>query len=128
MVIDNRYLQTINKVTGTQTVPASQKSIQSLSEFNKVLQQEIDRNSGLKFSKHAELRMQSRDITLTQTQKDKITQALKRAEQKGVKDSLVLMDDIAFVVNVKSRTVITAVNSSELQDNVFTNIDGAIFA
>ena len=72
--------------------------------------------------------MQTRNIQLTQTQKDKISQAVNKAEEKGVKDSLVLMDNVAFVVNVKSRTVITAVNSSELKDNVFTNIDGAVFA
>jgi len=51
-----------------------------------------------------------------------------RSGRKGSKDSLVLIDDIAFVVNVRNRTVITAVNSNELKENVFTNIDGAVFA
>lgn len=96
--------------------------------FENILQQAIDKNSGVKFSKHAEMRMQARNIDLTQNQKDKINSAVSMAQQKGVKDSLVILDNMAFVVNVPSKTVITAVNNNELKENVFTNIDGAIFA
>jgi flagellar operon protein len=53
-------------------------------------------------------------------------EAVAKAESKGVKDTLVLMDDLAFVVNIRNKTVITAVNSNELKENVFTNIDGAV--
>jgi len=53
--------------------------------------------------------------------------AVDKADAKGVKDTLIVMDRIAFVVNVKNRTVITALNSSEMKENVFTNIDGAVF-
>jgi flagellar operon protein len=53
-------------------------------------------------------------------------EAVAKAESKGVKDTLVLMDDLAFVINTRNRTVITAVNSNELRENVFTNIDGAV--
>ncbi len=96
--------------------------------FENILQQAIDKSSGVKFSKHAEMRMQARNIDLTQNQKDKINSAVSMAQQKGVKDSLVILDNMAFVVNVPSKTVITAVNNNELKENVFTNIDGAIFA
>ncbi len=96
--------------------------------FGNILQQAIDKSTGVKFSKHAELRMQARNIDLTQVQKDKINNAVSMAQQKGVKDSLVILDNMAFVVNVPSKTVITAVNNNELKENVFTNIDGAIFA
>ncbi len=96
--------------------------------FENILQQAIDKTTGVKFSKHAEMRMQARNIDLTQTQKDKINNAVSMAQQKGVKDSLVILDNMAFVVNVPSKTVITAVNNNELKENVFTNIDGAIFA
>jgi flagellar operon protein len=96
--------------------------------FENLLQQEINKTTGVKFSKHAEMRMQARNIDLSQIQKDKINNAVSMAQQKGVKDSLVILDNIAFVVNVPSKTVITAVNNNELKDNVFTNIDGAIFA
>ena len=50
----------------------------------------------------------------------------RRAEEKGIKESLVMVDNLAFIVNVRNNTVITAVNEKE--DKVFTNIDGAVIA
>lgn len=94
--------------------------------FESILKQKLTESGEIKFSKHAELRLQSRNITLTQAQKDKMKEAVDKAESKGVRDSLVLMDNLAFVVNVRNRTVITAANSNELKENVFTNIDGAV--
>jgi len=118
----------VNKVTGLQSVPALQKQEKTSGDFSKILKQKIGTTKGLKFSKHAEMRLQSRNIQLSDAQKDKISKAVNRAEEKGVKDSLILVDNIALVVNIKNKTVITAVNSNELKDNVFTNIDGAVFA
>lgn len=120
--------KSIGMLHGVQNLQTIQRQPPLQGNFDKLLQEKINEYSGVKFSKHAELRLQSRNINLTQVQKDKIDQAVKKAEAKGVKDSLVIMDNLAFVVNVKSKTVITAVNSSELKDNVFTNIDGAVFA
>lgn len=128
MVINNNYLNNINRVTGSQASPAKPKPADTTGNFGDILKQKIDRGTGLKFSKHAELRLQSRNINLSLVQKEKISQAVKKAEEKGVKDSLVLLENMAFVVNVKNRTVITAVNSDELKNNVFTNIDGAVIA
>lgn len=118
----------IGMLNGISSVQTKQKPEQAQGGFDKLLQEKIQEYSEVKFSKHAELRLQSRNINLTQMQKEKINQAVKKAEAKGVKDSLVIMDNLAFVVNVKSKTVITAVNSGELKENVFTNIDGAVFA
>jgi flagellar operon protein len=75
------------------------------------------------FSKHAALRLDSRDIKLSEDQITRLGAAIGKAQEKGIRDSLVLMDDVALVVNVRSRTVITAMNR---QDNVFSNIDGAV--
>lgn len=117
----------INSTNGTRTqVDTKKEQVQQKGAFGSILQDKLEQSSGLKFSKHAELRLQSRNINLTQVQKDKMSEAVNKAEAKGVKDSLVLMDDLAFVVNVRSRTVITAANSNELKENVFTNIDGAV--
>jgi flagellar operon protein len=133
MVINNNYSNRIINsplVSGkvqTNNVKSSNTGTTGVG-FENFLQQAIDKGTGVKFSKHAELRMQARNIDLTQTQRDKINSAVSLAQQKGVKDSLVLLDNMAFVVNVNSKTVITAVNSNELKENVFTNIDGAIFA
>jgi flagellar operon protein len=84
-------------------------------------------DAGIKVSKHAEQRLQERNISLTDAQKDKILQAVRLADDKGIRDSLVMLDNIAFVVNVRNKTVITAVNGNDLKENVFTNIDGAVF-
>ncbi|MCX7922379.1 MAG: flagellar biosynthesis protein [Clostridia bacterium] len=128
MVVNNRYLNNINRIVSERTVQTGQKTINQQDDFDKILKSKINENTGLKFSKHAELRLKARNINLTENQKEKINEAVSRAEGKGVKESLVLMDNLAFVVNVKNKTVITAVSSNELKDNVFTNIDGAVFA
>jgi len=95
-------------------------------DFASILNEKLNGVEGLRFSKHAETRLFERKIVLSESQKQKIVEAVKKAEQKGVKESLILMDSIAFVVNIKNRTVITAADSRELKDNVFTNIDGAV--
>ena len=77
------------------------------------------------FSKHANMRMVARDINLSQEQLARIENGITTAKQKGINDSLVLMDDVALVVNVPSGTVITALDN-KLEQNVFTNIDGAV--
>jgi flagellar operon protein len=128
LVVNNNYLNNINKVTGSQISQQKTNRSQANGNFESILQDKIKQNEQLKFSKHAELRLQTRNIKLTEVQKEKINEAVNKAEGKGVKDSLVILDNLAFVVNVKSRTVITAVNSGDLKENVFTNIDGAVFA
>jgi flagellar operon protein len=129
MVINNNgYFNKINSIPGINNSPVIKKQVQGQSDFESILKEQVEQQQGVKFSKHAELRLQSRNIQLSDVQKDKINQAVKKAEEKGVRDSLVLMDNMAFVVNVKNKTVITAVNSEELKSNVFTNIDGAVIA
>lgn len=78
----------------------------------------------LKFSKHANERMASRNIDLTDEQLMRLENGAKKAYEKGINESLVLVDNLAFIVNVKNNTVITAVNDGD--DKVFTNIDGAV--
>lgn len=81
----------------------------------------------MKISKHAAMRLETRNITLDAQRLEKLKSAVDRAQAKGVRDSLVVMDDVALVVNIPNRTVITAMNRDELKENVFTNIDGAVF-
>ena len=82
----------------------------------------------LKFSTHAQQRLQQRDITLGEDEVAKINDAVDRASQKGAKESLILLDDMAFVVSVKNRVVITAVDQPSMKQNVFTNIDSVVIA
>lgn len=94
-------------------------------KFADLLQQQLD-GGALKFSKHAELRLQSRQIALSSEDMQRLTQAVEKAAQKGARDSLIVMNRTAFVVNVPNRTVITAVDGESMKENVFTNIDSAV--
>lgn len=94
--------------------------------FQDILNHKISENTELKWSKHAENRLKERGIKLTDEQMDKVKQAVAKADSKGVKDSLIMVDNIAMVVSVKNKTVITVADSKELKENVFTNIDGAV--
>lgn len=78
----------------------------------------------LKFSKHANERLASRNIDLTDEQYKRLQDGARKASEKGIKESLVLVDDLAFIVNIRNNTVITAVNEGE--EKIFTNIDGAV--
>lgn len=82
--------------------------------------------AGIKFSGHAQTRLASRQITLSDSDVARLGSAMTKAAAKGAKDSLVLMDKTAFVVSVANRTVITAVASDALKENIFTNIDSAM--
>jgi flagellar operon protein len=82
----------------------------------------------LQFSRHALARVQRRGIELDATTLGRLSDGVTRAASKGSRDSLVLVDSTAFVVSVSNRTVITAVGSEHMKDNVFTNIDSAVIA
>ena len=124
-------MQRINNIivpkstNNTQSSPKINNQNKGLN-FQEILNQKVNRNTELKISKHAEERLKSRNIKLTKEQMDRVNDAVSKAEAKGVKESLVLIDDTALVVSIKNRTIITAVDSKELKDNVFTNIDGAV--
>lgn len=80
----------------------------------------------MKFSKHAINRLESRNIEMTDAQIERLKEGTAQANEKGIKDSLVIVDQMAFIVNVPSNTVVTAMNQSETNENIFTNIDGAV--
>jgi len=82
----------------------------------------------LKFSKHAANRLQDRNIVLTDEQMARLNMGKIEAGEKGIKDSLILIDQLAFIVNVPNNTVVTAMDQTENKSNVFTNIDGAVIA
>jgi len=101
------------------------RETQKTNSFESVFQKELEK---LKFSKHATQRLMSREIFLDETQLTKLQEAVAKAEQKGSRDSLVMMNNTAFIVNVPNRTVVTALPISPEEENVFTNIDSIVFA
>lgn len=116
--VQNEYL---NQNPKTQTA----KQMGSLS-FQEILEQASGIKKEVRFSKHAAGRLNTRNIELTDGQMERLNEGAKKAQEKGIKDSLVLVDSLAFIVNVPSSTVVTAMEQSEAQENIFTNIDGAV--
>lgn len=101
------------------------KQVKTENSFQSILEsQYAKQDSVLKFSKHANERLQSRNIDLSEEQLEKLSTGTKKAQEKGISESLVIVDNIAFIVNVKNSTVITALDEGE--DKIFTNIDGAV--
>lgn len=95
--------------------------------FQEIL--ESSQNGGIgevKFSKHAAGRLADRNIELTSGQMERLQEGTQRAQQKGIKESLVIVDQLAFIVNIPNSTVVTAMNQNDAVENVFTNIDGAV--
>lgn len=93
--------------------------------FRDILEkQQVSEEVTLKFSKHANDRLASRNIDLSNEQLERLENGAKKAQEKGIYESLVMVDNIAFIVNIKNKTVVTAVNDSDAL--VFTNIDGAV--
>ncbi len=82
----------------------------------------------IRFSNHAQKRLQSRAIQLGDDGLARLAQAVEKADKRGGKESLVLMDDLAFIVNVKERLVVTAIDSNERGEGVFTQIDSVVLA
>ena len=89
--------------------------------FDQILDQE-----NLKISKHAEKRLAHRNIELSDTVKSQLNEAIGSLEQKGARDSLVLSGDLAFIVNIPSRTLVTALTKDQMKDHIFTNIDSTL--
>lgn len=83
-------------------------------------------SSEIRFSKHASNRLADRNLTLSENQLSRLSEGLRRAGEKGIKESLVMVDQLAFIVNVPNNTVITAMDQAQAKENIFTNIDGAV--
>lgn len=119
--LTDTYLQDTGKVRH----PNAQSGL----SFGQILEDKsksFTQGSVLKFSKHAANRLSTRNIELSDSQVMRLQDGMEKANAKGIKDSLVLVDELAFIVNIPSSTVVTAMDQSETNDNIFTNIDGAV--
>ena len=93
------------------------------SEFEQLLRQE---NKTFSLSQHAETRIKSREIPWDSHLEKRISKGIDQAESKGSREALILADDVAVIANVKSRTVVTAMERSQMKEKIFTNIDSAV--
>jgi flagellar operon protein len=81
---------------------------------------------GLHFSKHAQARLASREIPLSEAQRVRLAEATDEAEKRGAREALLLMGNVGFIVSVPNRTVITALDGSRMEAGVITGIDAAV--
>lgn len=109
------------KGNGTENLSAGQTFQEIFEKQSKQTKQTIS------FSKHANQRTEQRNISLTQNDLNRLQDACDKADKKGIKDALVVMENSAFIINTPSRVVITALDKNEMRNNIFTNIDGAVF-
>ncbi|MDP1511001.1 TIGR02530 family flagellar biosynthesis protein [Paenibacillus sp. CMAA1739] len=118
---------TVGRLFPTNVPPAAvtQNRVNSVTKdtkpFGQVLQEQV-----LKLSNHAAKRLEQRGIELKSDQMEKINSAVDKAAAKGAKESLILMQDMALIVSVPNRTVVTAMDKQSMEDNVFTQIDSAV--
>lgn len=93
--------------------------------FSQIFAEELGK---LKFSGHALSRMASRDIDLSPSEIGRLENAILKAEEKNARDSLVMLDEKAFIVNIPNKTVVTMFMKDNMDDNIVTKIDSAVFA
>lgn len=92
-------------------------------DFGSIFKEELEK---VKFSNHAITRLESRNIKFNEIELSKIQNAVEKAELKGSKDALVLMNDTALIVNIPNKTVVTAMQVEQQNENIFTNIDSVV--
>ncbi|RUS46502.1 flagellar biosynthesis protein [Cohnella sp. AR92] len=127
MLVGQLAASRLGPVQGRRTYPAqSDGGTSAAASHPETSFQQLLDQARLKFSHHAEQRLQQRGIKLQPDQLDRIASAVDQAEAKGAKDSLVLFRDIAMIVNVPNRTVVTALDGSSMKEHVFTQIDSAV--
>ena len=88
-----------------------------------VLDNKISEKSGLRFSAHALKRLENRNIHLGENEMSRLQNGIDKIEKKGGKSSVILLDDMAYIVSVRNKTIVTALGKEATKANVFTNVD-----
>lgn len=124
----------IQRVSGLQRTDAPQARVRQQEQagggFGAMLQQELvksEQPQGVEFSKHAISRAQERGIEVTPDLMDQLAGSVIRAQAKGATNILAMDAEKAFIINVPNAKVITTITQDEMRQNIFTNIDGAVF-
>ncbi|MCL2088458.1 MAG: flagellar biosynthesis protein [Oscillospiraceae bacterium] len=94
--------------------------------FGTILKEQLDKNSKLQFSKHAQERIGQRGIDVSETLMDSLEKAVSKARDKGARDVVIFDATNAFIVNIPNNMVITTMGGNDMKENIFTNIDSAV--
>jgi flagellar operon protein len=115
-----------------QTIPsqaaAKKPDASKTSDFGNLLEQTVRDSEPVKFSAHAQNRLLHRQISLTEPQMSRLEKGVSEAAGKGAQASLVMLDNLALIVSVRNRTVVTALDQAQNSSHVFTQIDSAVIA
>jgi len=95
--------------------------------FRDALSAAADERS-VQMSEHALRRVEQRQIPLDREQLDRLSKAMDTLSQRGSRQSLVMLDQVAYVVHVPTHTVVTAVEPNQSKERVFTQIDSVVIA
>lgn len=120
--LQNQYLNQSSRAKEA----GNEQAVSFLDILNRKQAEQLGSPGSLKFSRHAVNRLSDRNIELTSGQIERLTNGAKKAGEKGIQESLVIVDELAFIVNIPNKTVVTAMNQTDTEDSVFTNIDGAV--
>ncbi len=127
--INNDYVLRRSKVIDVNKNPSTinntRNNISNNQSFQDVLNR-IENNEQLKFSKHAASRLEKRNINLSDADIKKLEGAVNKAQKKGIKDALIMMDKKIFIASIKNKTIVTASTEADMEEKIFTNIDGAV--
>jgi flagellar operon protein len=129
MTLERPTIGQVRPAAGPATTQAPARAGDAAAGFDRVLADKLrepQSPGALKWSAHAVQRLSQRQIAITPETQKRIEGAVDRLASKGGRESVVLVDKMAFVVSVPNRTVITAVDQAGMKDQVFTNIDSAV--
>ncbi|MBC3899097.1 flagellar protein [Acetobacterium malicum] len=117
-----RQTERLSNANQNQAVNDKQKTETS---FKDLLDQQI--KNTVTFTKHASIRKEQRNIEVTDSDLEKLGDACDKAQEKGIGNALIMMDNSAFIVNAADKRVITVMDKNEMKNKLFNDIDGAVF-
>ena len=121
----------INSIQGVSPVERVQRVSpvnRTAGQFGALLNQEIKAAAepAISFSKHAQSRAEERGMQVDDTLMGQLADSVERAQAKGATNILAFDATRAFIINVPHGRVITTMSQEEMEENIFTNIDGAV--
>lgn len=126
--MDVRAIQQQQSHTATPPAGAGQSARGADAGFRDILAGKLGRSpDAVRFSRHAAQRIESRNLSLSDEQLDRIRESVDKAAAKGAKESVFVMDSLALVVSIDNRTVITCVDRQDMKQSIFTNVDSVAF-
>lgn len=123
--LNDAIIRQAEKLSNTNQTTATNKGKTENTSFQDLLNQEL--KNTVTFTKHASIRKEQRNIEVTESDLTKLGEACDQAQEKGINNALIMMDDSAFIVNAANKRVITVMDKNEMKNKLFNDIDGAVF-